>query len=198
MTTYVLIDFENVQPTSFDGLPHAALRLLIFVGQNQTKVPISTASALQKLGSNVEYIQASGSGKNALDFHIAYYIGRLSAVEPSAMFYIVSEDKGFGPLCQHLLANNVAVTRISDVADIHLTSSESCDSNDAPYLRAREWLVTTKATLPRTKKTLASTISSVLKNEFPTERIQTIIQLLAGQGFLAIDGDKVTYMKRMH
>jgi hypothetical protein len=36
-------------------------------------MPISLAKALQVLGKHGEYIEISGSGQNALDFHIAYY-----------------------------------------------------------------------------------------------------------------------------
>lgn len=193
MKTYILVDFENVQPTAFDGLSQIAFQLLIFVGQHQTKVPISIASVLQKLGPSVEYFQASGAGKNVLDFHIAYYIGKLSAVEPTAMFYIVSKDTGFDPLIQHLVANRVAAARVTDIADIQTVEAESSSSNDLPFQRAREWLVTTKATLPRTKKTLASTLLSVLKDDTPIARIPAIIQLLADEGYLSIDGSKVSY-----
>jgi hypothetical protein len=35
--------------------------------------------ALQALGSNGSYVKVSGHGRNALDFHIAYHIGKLSA-----------------------------------------------------------------------------------------------------------------------
>jgi len=193
MKTYVLVDFENVQPTAFVELSQIAFQLLIFVGQNQTKVPISIASAFQKLGPSVEYIQASGTGKNALDFHIAYYIGKLSAADPNAMFYIVSKDAGFDPLIGHLLVNRIAATRVADIAEIKTVEAECGSSTDSAIHRAREWLVTTKATLPRTKKTLTSTLAAVLKDDTPTAQIPAIIQILADEGHLRIEDSKVIY-----
>src|SRR5436190_13219356 len=103
----VLIDFENVQPDSAQlrGLEH--FRVLIFLGANQTRLPFETVAAMQKLGERGEYVKISGNGSNSLDFHIAYYIGVLSAKEPSACFHIVSRDTGFDPLIQHLKSKDI-------------------------------------------------------------------------------------------
>ena len=78
-TNFVLIDFENVQPASLAPLERDGFKVFVFVGANQTKVSVDVAAALQRLGTNAEYIRISGNGKNALDFHIAYYIGKLAA-----------------------------------------------------------------------------------------------------------------------
>lgn len=53
---------------------------------------------MQQLGADAQYIKIGGSGKNALDFHLAFYIGELSARDPEAYFNIVSKDTGFDPL----------------------------------------------------------------------------------------------------
>lgn len=76
---YVLIDLENVQPASLAGLEADFFKVLIFVGASQTKIPFELASAAQRLGERASYIKIAGNGINALDFHIAYYIGRPSA-----------------------------------------------------------------------------------------------------------------------
>ena len=71
----VLIDFENVQPESLELLAQDHFRVLVFVGANQARLPFEVAASLQKLGARAEYIKISGNGSNALDFHIAYYVG---------------------------------------------------------------------------------------------------------------------------
>ena len=81
-TNYVLIDFENVQPANLGVLKHAGFKVLVFVGAQQTKVPFDLASAMQALGDAASYLKISGSGRNALDFHIACYLGELVAGEP--------------------------------------------------------------------------------------------------------------------
>src|SRR6476660_6471453 len=97
----VLIDFENVQADSLHLLASEHFRVLLFVGANQSKLPFETVAAMQKLGVRAEYVKITGNGSNALDFHIAYYIGVLSTSEPSPYFHIVSKDTGFDPLIQH-------------------------------------------------------------------------------------------------
>ena len=95
---YVLVDFENVQTLdSLDQLDHDHFKLLLFVGASQRKVPIDVVASLQPFGDRMEYIKISGNGMNALDFHIAYYIGRFSSDDSTGSFHIVSKDRGFDP-----------------------------------------------------------------------------------------------------
>ena len=65
-TNYVLIDFENVQPSNLDVLQHHPFQVLVFVGATQTKVPFDLAAAMQALGNSAQYVKIAGSGKNAL------------------------------------------------------------------------------------------------------------------------------------
>ena len=89
-TNFVLIDFESVQPDSLAALQHDYFRVIVFVGANQSKVPFEVAAVLQRMGSNAEYVKISGNGRNALDSHIAFYIGQLAAQAPAAYFHIIS------------------------------------------------------------------------------------------------------------
>ncbi len=114
----MLIDYENVQPATIEMLNLEHVRLLIFVGANQTKVPIEIAVALQQLGERASYVKISSNGNNALDFHIAFYIGQLAAQEPNAYFHIVSKDTGFDPLIQHLKTKKIIAKRVRAVSEI--------------------------------------------------------------------------------
>ena len=88
---YILIDYENVQPKALDLLNQEPFQVLVFVGANQTKISLETAVALQRFGARARYIQISGNGSNSLDFHIAFYIGQLSARNP--MLISISSQK---------------------------------------------------------------------------------------------------------
>ena len=110
---YVLVDFENVQPTNLGALKLGDCHIKIFAGANQKNVDIGLAKALQPFGDRAEYIQISGNGKDALDFHIAFYIGRLSAQSPGASFSIVSKDTGFDPLVEHLALLGIQCQRLT-------------------------------------------------------------------------------------
>jgi hypothetical protein len=117
---YVLIDYENVHPKNLELLLEHPFRVYVFVGQNQAKIPFDLADSMQLLGKNAKYIKIAGSGQNALDFHIAYYIGELAAAEPDAYFHIISKDKGFDPLIRHLKERKIRVQREKDLGEIPL------------------------------------------------------------------------------
>ena len=192
-TNYVLIDFENVQPESLEPLAHDHFKLLVFVGANQTKLPFDVAASVQRLGERAEYIKISGNGSNALDFHIAYYIGQLAAAEPTAYFHIVSKDTGFDPLVQHLKSKKVFAGRVKAIADIPLlkaSSSKSPEERQQVVLAKLQQLKTAK---PRAVKTLSSTIASLFQKQLSDEEVAGVVQNLASQGYLSIVGTKVTY-----
>jgi hypothetical protein len=108
----VLIDFESVQPETLPDLEMTHWHLMVFVGASQAKVPLALAMAMQRMGERAQYLQMSGQGPNALDFHIAFYLGQLAAADPDAVFHVVSKDKGFDPLIQHLKSRHITVERI--------------------------------------------------------------------------------------
>ncbi|MCY1388718.1 PIN domain protein [compost metagenome] len=67
--------------------------------------------AIQRFGDRADYIQLDTPGQNALDFHVAYYLGRLAVEEPDAFFHIISRDKGFDPLIKHLKGKSIFAAR---------------------------------------------------------------------------------------
>ena len=76
-TNYVLIDYENVQPDSLNGLDADHYKVLLFVGASQGKLTFEVAEAMQRLGARAQYVKIAGNGSNALDFHIAFYVGEV-------------------------------------------------------------------------------------------------------------------------
>jgi hypothetical protein len=117
-TNYVLVDFENVQPESLDALNHEPFKVIVFVGASQTRIAFDTVASIHRMAARAQYVQISGNGKNALDFHIAYYMGRIAAAEPDACFHVVSKDTGFDPLIQHLRSKGVHCRRAENVVAV--------------------------------------------------------------------------------
>lgn len=117
-TNYVLIDYENVQPENLALLASEHFRIIVFVGQSQSSIRIGLAMALQSHGDRAAYVKIQGSGPNALDFHIAYYIGRLAEKDKSAFFHVISKDTGFDPLIAHLKTRGIFAKRSIDIRDI--------------------------------------------------------------------------------
>lgn len=113
---YYLIDFENVQPKALDRLKPGTARILVFLGQQQTRLMLDLVQALQPFGADAEYIAITGSGRDAVDFHLAYYMGRIAVQDPNASFRIISKDTGFDPLVRHLTARGIGCQRLPDIA----------------------------------------------------------------------------------
>lgn len=112
---YYLIDFENVQPKALDRLKAGESRIKVFLGEHQTKLMLELVQALQPFGTDAEYVKISGNGPDAVDFHIAYYAGRIAVQEPTAALRIISKDKGFDPLVRHLNACGIACQRLAEL-----------------------------------------------------------------------------------
>ncbi|UVH57193.1 PIN domain-containing protein [Variovorax paradoxus] len=192
-TNYVLIDFENVQPEAVAMLDHEHFKVIVFVGATQNKIPFEIANALQRIGSNAEYVKISGNGSNALDFHIALYIGQLAAADPTAFFHVISKDTGFDPLIKHLKDKKVLAARSRDVTDIpffKMSNTRSLEDKLSVVLTKLQQLGTSK---PRTVKTLSSTISSLFQKHLAEEEVTAIVAEVQTKGWAAVVNEKVTY-----
>jgi len=119
-TNYVLVDFENVQPDSLAALATGQFRVKVFVGAAQAKGRISfeLSHSMQMLGANAEYVKIARTGKNAVDMHIAYYVGRLLEKEPAAVIHIISKDSDFDPLIEYLRAKGSTCKRVKTIAEV--------------------------------------------------------------------------------
>jgi hypothetical protein len=192
-TNYVLIDYENVQPDDIETLQHEHVRVIVFVGPHQTKIAFETAAALQRMGANAEYVRLSGGGSNALDFHLAYYLGQLTVKEPTAYFHIVSKDTGFDPLVKHLQERKLRVHRVQALAEIPiLKPPDPKTSADRLALIVAD-LQKRGAARPRTVTTLSSTISATFQKQLTEQEVGSLVSDLKKKGLIKVEGTKVTY-----
>ena len=192
-TNIVLIDFESVQPESLVALEYDHFKVIVFVGASQAKVPFEVATALQRMGEKAEYVKISGHGKNALDFHIAFYIGHLAAQDPNAYFHVISKDGGFEPLIQHLKSRKIFCSRSPSIADIPLVKA---GNRKTPAERAHlfiEKLRQPKVTRPRAVKTLSSAIAAFFQKQITEAEIKAVIGVMQEKSFIEIVGSKVSY-----
>lgn len=195
-TNIVLIDSENVQPDSIEKLRHDHFRVFVFVGANQKRIDIPVAKAVQALGANGEYVQISGNGPNALDFHIAFYIGKYSAAYPDAYFHIISKDKGFDPLIKHLKEQKIFCSRSASVADIPLVKSAAkLPPKDRAFDFFEKRIIPAK-NRPATVKTLHSSIASHFLKLLSAEEVSSVVEALKAAGHITVNGQKVAYAER--
>lgn len=192
-TNYVLIDFENLQPELLEALDLEHFRVMVFVGANQPKVTIEFASMLQRLGTRAQYVRITGNGRNALDFHITYYLGELEATDPGAFFHIISGDNGFAPLLQHLKERKVFARQYKAISDIPHVKAASSKTLPAKVSFVRDMLSDRPTGRPATVKTLHSNIDGMFPGGLAEEVRASVISSLQTSGFLTITGNKVAY-----
>ena len=192
-TNFLLVDFENVQPDNVGILNGRSFKVKVFVGANQAKIPFELARTLHAFGPDAEYVQIAGGGKNALDFHIAYYIGRLAAENPDASFYVISKDTGFDPLIKYLAAKGVSCQRsiaIPDIFGSKLSSSEPVANNIDAIIAN---LAIRKTGRPKKLKTLRGTINGLFRNKLPDAELDALIEKLTKRGVIKVVDGKVNY-----
>jgi len=192
-THFVLVDFENVQPKNVTLPSPGSYKIKVFVGANQAKIPFETARALQAFGPDVDYIQIYGHGRNALDFHIAYYVGRLAAEIPDASFHIISKDTGFDPLIKHLKAQGVSCERTKSLPDVFTVKGSKLERDPERVAAVLANLAKRKAARPRTLKTLRSTINALFGNQLDNEDLDALIAQLTERKAIKVTEGKVHY-----
>jgi len=197
-TNYVLIDYENVQPKSLVALKvDPCFKVLLFVGANQAKVAFDVAEAMQALGERASYIKISGNGPNALDFHIAFYIGQLAGQDATAFFHVISKDTGFDPLIAHLKGQKIFACRSEEVGDIPMLKVNGAVK---PEAKAEDKLALVLANLrqrgaarPRSVKTLSSTIGALFSKKLTGGEVAGLVSALKEGGHISVAGTKVSY-----
>ncbi|HRF83554.1 MAG: hypothetical protein J0L89_04560 [Xanthomonadales bacterium] len=191
---YVLIDYENVQPDSLGLLDREEFRIRLFIGANQASLKRNVAIAMQKLGpAKAEYVEISGNGPNALDFHIAYYIGCLSAMDKDAFFHIISKDTGFDPLIAHLKSRKVFCQRSVRIEDIPLLRTLSAASAIEQADAVIDNLRRRGNARPRLVKTLRNTIAAIFANKLDERELDVLLKELQQRGVVAFVDQKVNY-----
>lgn len=109
--THVLLDYENVQPSE-EELRHMvpdAGQVWVFHGPQQRQVEQRFAS----FGTNVTAVPISRTGKNALDFHLSFYVGYIASRNPASTMVVVANDKGYEPMLEHARGMGFVVRRQS-------------------------------------------------------------------------------------
>lgn len=184
---YILIDFENVQPTDFSLLKGIPFSVKIFLGPTQTKIPVSLAMELQALGKNAEYLPLSNGGRNALDFCIAYYIGVLSATDPNAFYHVISKDTGFDALLCFLNKRGISATRVPCIADISFLKNNNNAPAPAVLISEEDFSEILKVfkekvqkqkqvqNLPTKEKALFNSMDSWFKKKFSPEQLNFVL-----------------------
>jgi hypothetical protein len=190
---HILIDLENVQQEAFHQPDHEFLRVHIFVGANQGKLSFDFVESTQKFGHRAQYVRVAGQGANALDFHIAFYIGVLATQDDKAFFHIISKDAGFDPLIKHLKDRRTVVRRWATLGELPpLKSMTMCPMERESQVISK--LRQLGASKPSTEKSLKSWIAAFYQKALSEDEITDLVQRLIKLKYVSVTGTKLSYL----
>lgn len=109
--TLLLLDYENVPKVDLSVLDEG-YRAIIFVGNSQVPPKAARRKESAHRFRRVDFQKIEGAGRNALDFHIAFHLGRLFETSPGTECVVIAKDKGYDPLLAHLNKNGMKCRRV--------------------------------------------------------------------------------------
>lgn len=214
---YVLIDHENVQPTDMTLLDREDVRLWVFVGASQPRISSELTITMLAMHERPTCMRIAGNGSNALDFHIAFYIGQLAQQDPRGFFHIISKDTGFDPLVAHLKSKKIFACRSAGIADMPLFKPKSPSGSKSavnvpramaptaaapgkPTLNTAEKITKVQETLGKMAKarpvklaSLKNHVSAQFQKSMSPVEIDSLITGLQNSGVLKVANGKVSY-----
>ncbi|TLZ45950.1 MAG: hypothetical protein E6K21_17605 [Gammaproteobacteria bacterium] len=194
----LLVDYENIGKVDLGAVP-AGVRVPFFFGASQKSVPTEFLKAALKLGERFVQIDIEGQGKNALDFHIAFYLGEYLARSPQSPCVILSRDKGFDPLIKHLVKNSLAEALGSRAPPAAAAPRgqrrPATRSDNAALLAEARHLIegTQKIRRPRKRKGLVAVLHSHFSKKVPERELQGLVDELIARGELSESNGAITY-----
>lgn len=115
---HVFVDFENVHQVDLTLIGAKGVSFTLMVGPKQTKLDTDLVERLMEHSASVQLVKLKSSAKNAVDFALAYYLGRAALADPTAYFHIIAKDAGYDPLIDHLREQSIDVRRHPSCADL--------------------------------------------------------------------------------
>lgn len=197
---YVLVDFENVQAMELERIKSLPVKVVLFAGRNQKYVPMDLLRKACMSPGCVEVVESVGSGKNALDFQMACYAGRIAEREPKAFIHFVSKDKGFDVVVRFLKSAKRMSARVDAFASLFFLAqkvqlkSYSLEQKVEHVLARLARLSAT--TRPRKRRTLQSSMNSMFGKELDASMIKEVMDKLISDGCV-IPGTNGSVMYRL-
>lgn len=211
---HVFVDYENVQALDLGVIGGKGVTFTLLVGPQKKKLDVELVEQLFAHAASVELVRLTASGRNALDFTLAYYLGRAVAADPAGCFHIVSKDTGYDPMIAHLRSRHIRVERHNDFSMLPFAAAQKPKApvaekppraspgpakprspiGNKPLTRALEHLRRHPNSRPKRRKTLVSHLSASLGKQPPEGGIEKLIDELIEAGHMAIDAkNAVTY-----
>ena len=189
----ILIDFENIQKLDLEHIDTADTQIMIFVGKSQNRIPFSLVEKVQTMGEKVKWIKIAGDGKNNLDFHLAFELGRLSEkLKDKTEMIVLSKDNGYDSLIKYVNDLGSNARRILNLAELADSKKKPPSSSFTGYIVANLNKIDQQKR-PRTRMTLKKHVESLLRDKVNTSEIDSIIEEMFIKGLLTLSGNRLKY-----
>lgn len=189
---YIYVDYENLN--KIEKLVKIQGKYFFFIGENQAKIDSSLVYSTNDI--DVRWIKISGSGKNALDFHIAYYLAKNDS-DKNIEHIILSKDTGFDPLIEHLKKNGVKARRIEKLKDLKVVNkaNNSKSKKLSNYDKAVSGLKKMrKDGKPKSIKSLESYTKAQVKNLSKEEMKKIMDRMMKEKIIMLDDNNTLKYL----
>lgn len=193
---HVFVDFENVHRVDASVVGAKSSNFTFLLGARQTNLDVDLVERLMEHAASVQLVRLTTSGRNGLDFALAYYVGRAVMTDPTGYFHIVSKDKGFEPLIEHLRSRHIRAHRHDDFSSLTFggpAKSPAALPEDL-FTRVLEHLRKNTTNRPKRLKTLTSHLLAVAGKTATSVDVTALIERLRKAGHVSIgEKDAVTY-----
>ncbi len=193
------VDYENVMSLEKVTLAHYE-RVIIFCGKDQNcltfgKMPTGA-------GSQLRIVKVPDHGKNNLDFHLAFELGRMHQIEKAEVeFHVLTNDKDLEKLLKHLTLLGRKCRRVG------LPSRPEGAKTGAPAPKATELahhspglirVISDLSALPAEKrpKKRTSLINWIANRIGTTEKSDQVFAHLLENQKVQASGEAITYTLR--
>jgi hypothetical protein len=212
---HVFVDYENVHAVDPTIVGSKMVHVSLLLGAKRTKLDATVVEKLMQHVATVEMIRLTSPGRNALDFALAYYLGRAVLADPGGYFHIVSKDKGYDALIEHLRSKHIFARRHEDFTTLRFSATGKPSAATPPVAafaakpsatpktpaslgeletRVLEYLRKPTTKRPRTENKLVSHLISHLGKKVTEAEVLRLVEMLSQAGKLAIgDKGRVTY-----
>ena len=189
----ILVDFENVQKFDFEHIDTTSTSVTIFVGKTQNKIPFSLVEKAQSFGERLVWVKIAGDGKNNLDFHLAFELGRLSEKMGKGIeIVILSKDSGYDSLIKYVNEIGIQTRRIANPAELSDSTKQLPSSNFTTYI-VNNLRKIDSLKRPRTNRTLKKHIESLLREKAGPNELDAILEEMFIKGFLSEVNNRLKY-----
>jgi len=195
-TNHIFVDFENVHTVDLSVIGAKSVSFTLMLGAKQKRLDVALVEKLIAHADSVQIVRLTASGKNALDFALAYYVGRATMADPTAYIHIISKDQGFDPLIQHLRSRQIPAQRHDDFSTVTFsgTKKKTASLSKAEMERALNHLRKNTSNRPKKLQTLEKHLRHLCGPNATEEHVARIIARLKKAGHITLDEkNAVTY-----